>query len=273
LLLASNFLLLEYMSKRFHKIFINVRGFTPLLNEAPPYNYKMSGMNKYISLENHRFLVQGVTGFTLIEMLVSMLILSMVAILILQGLRVGYKVWEKGETKVAHQQRMRIALDTISKQLSSVYPFLVKDEVGNLSPVFKVETETIQFITSRPIGLSNRGGLFFVIYSLRNIPYSEKRALVAYQKPIYMIEDFNNFNINNEEAIELIPDVLDMEWSYSSWEVEGLEGSSEVQQKREKFLPKEVTLTLRRSEGEHSYLTQVTIPLMIASKKPLKERT
>jgi len=86
--LASNFLLLKYMSKRFHKIFI------------------------------------GDGGFTLLEILVSMLILSMVSILVLQGLRIGYKVWEKGESKVAHNHRVRIALDTISKQLSSGYPFL-----------------------------------------------------------------------------------------------------------------------------------------------------
>lgn len=224
-------------------------------------------------LRGYLFLFRSVGGFTLMEILVSMLILSMVAILILQGLRVGYKVWEKGESKVAHQQRMRIALDTISKQLSSAYPFFVKDEDGSPSPVFKVESKMIQFVTSRPIGLSNRGGLFFVIYSLRNIPYSENKILVAYQKPIYMVEDFKNLDINNEEAINLIPDIMNIEWSYSSWEGDELEDSLEIQKKKEKFLPKEVMLTLRHSEGEHSYLTQVTIPIMMSSKKPLKEKT
>lgn len=235
-------------------------------------------------LRGYLFLFRSVGGFTLMEILVSMLILSMVAILILQGLRVGYKVWEKGESKVAHQQRMRIALDTISKQLSSAYPFFVKDEDGSPSPVFKVESKMIQFVTSRPIGLGNRGGLYFIIYSLKNIPYSENRVLVAYQKPVYMVEDFKNFDMNNEEAINLIPDIMNIEWSYSSWEGEELEDSLEIQKKREKFLPKEVTLTLRyseprktfgllRGEGERSYLTQVTIPLMISSKKPLKEKT
>jgi len=230
-------------------------------------------MNKKMRLKKFYKIFIDVRGFTLMEILVSMLILSMVAILILQGLRVGYKVWEKGESKVAHQQRMRIALDTISKQLSSAYPFFVKDEDGSPSPVFRVESKTIQFVTSRPIGLSNRGGLYFVIYSLKNIPYSENRILVAYQKPIYMIEDFKNLDMNNEEAINLIPDIMNIEWSYSSWEGEELEESLEIQKKREKFLPKEVTLTLRHSEGERSYLTQVTIPLMISSKKPLKEKT
>lgn len=230
-------------------------------------------MNKNISLKNRRFLLKGETGFTLMEILVSMLILSMVAILILQGLRVAYKVWEKGESKVAHQQRARIALDTISKQLSSVYPYFVKEEDGSLSPVFDVKPKIIQFITTRPIGLNNRGGLFFVIYSLRNIPYSEKRALVAYQKPIYMVKDFRNYDINNSEAINLITDILDIEWSYSSWEEKGLEGSLEIQKEREKSMPKEVTLTLKHGDDEHSYLTQITIPLMIASKKPVKERT
>jgi prepilin-type N-terminal cleavage/methylation domain-containing protein len=225
------------MSKRFYKIFADVR------------------------------------GFTLMEILVSMLILSIVAVLILQGLRLGYKVWEKGESKIAYQQRMRVAFDTISKQLSSVYSFSVKEEDGSLTPVFKVEPKMIQFVTSRPIGLSNNGGLFFVTYSLRNIPFSEKRALVAYQKPVYMIEDFKDFDVSNEDAINLIPEVIDLEWSHSSWEIEELGETLEMQKEREKLLPKEVTLTLRLGEGEHSYITQITIPLMVASKKPSKDKT
>ena len=227
---------------------------------------------EYMPKRFHRIFAED-NGFTLLEILVSIFILSMVGTLILQGLRLGYKVWEKGESKVAHQQRVRIALDTISKQLSSVYPFFVKNEDGSLSPVFKVEPKIIQFITSRPIGQSNREGLFFVSYILKNVPYSEKKTLFAYQKPIYMIEDFKNFDINNGESINLIFDILDIEWSYSSWEEGGLEGSLEIQKEREKSLPKEVMLTLKHSEGEHSYLTNVIIPLMMASKKPLKERT
>lgn len=226
------------VSKRFHKIFIDVR------------------------------------GFTLLEILVSMLILSMVSILVLQGLRIGYKVWEKGESKVAHNHRVRIALDTISKQLSSVYPFFVKDEEGNLSLMFKVEPKMVKFITSRPIGLSNRGGLFYVIYTLINDSYSEKMSLVAYQKPIYMIKDFEDIDINNEEAIKLIIDIVDIEWSHSSWGEGKLEMPEEIDEKeKEKSLPKEVMLTLKHREGENTYLTQVTIPLMVASKKPLKDKT
>lgn len=227
-------------------------------------------------MKNRRFLkiFIDVRGFTLMEILVSMLILSIVGVLVLQGLRLGYKVWEKGESKVANQQRVRISLDTISKQLSSVYPFYVKEEDGSPSPVFKVETKTIQFITTKPIGLSNRGGLFFVTYNLRDVPYSEKKTLAAYQKPIYMIEDFKDININYEEEINLIPDILDIEWSYSSWGGEVSEESLGLQKDKEKSLPKEVMLTLKYSEGEHDYITQVTIPLMMASKKPsLKERT
>ncbi|MEK6546357.1 MAG: prepilin-type N-terminal cleavage/methylation domain-containing protein [Nitrospinota bacterium] len=215
-----------------------------------------------------------VRGFTLLEILVSMLILSMVSILVLQGLRIGYKVWEKGESKVAHNHRVRIALDTISKQLSSVYPFFVKDEEGNLSLMFKVEPKMVKFITSRPIGLSNRGGLFYVIYTLINDSYSEKMSLVAYQKPIYMIKDFEDIDINNEEAIKLITDIVDIEWSHSSWGEGKLEMPEEIDEKeKEKSLPKEVMLTLKHREGENTYLTQVTIPLMVASKRPsLKER-
>jgi len=211
----------------------------------------------------------------LLEILVSMLILSMVSILVLQGLRIGYKVWEKGESKVAHNHRVRIAIDAISKQLSSVYPFFVKDEEGKPSLIFKVEPKMVKFITSRPIGLSNRGGLFYVIYTLINDSYSEKMSLVAYQKPIYMIKDFEDIDINSEKAIKLIPDIVDIEWSYSSWEEEKLEMPEEVDEKeREKSLPKEVMLILKHREGENIYLTQVTIPLMMASKRPsLKERT
>ena len=59
------------------------------------------------------------SGFTLLELILSLTILSVVLLLIFGALRVGTRAWEKGEKDVEIQQRRRAVLDLIQKQIAS----------------------------------------------------------------------------------------------------------------------------------------------------------
>ncbi|MEE9614872.1 MAG: type II secretion system protein [Thermodesulfobacteriota bacterium] len=221
-------------------------------------------------------------GFTLLELIVAMLILSLVALLAVQGLRLGHRAWEKGEAKASHHHRVRIALDTVFRQISSAYPLSVKDSEGKDSLLFKVEGEELRFVTTRPVGRGQGGGgggLFFVVYALKEDIDSGELSLVAYQRPVYMIEDFKEFDVYSfteeeraeEREITLIAGVTGVEWRYSWKEGEEGEGPFEEGFDDEKnSLPREVTLSVGHREGGRDYFTEVTVPVMMGLKAPFQ---
>ena len=64
----------------------------------------------------------GQFGFTLMEVLLSLSILSIILVVILGALRIGVRAWEKGENVLSVQQRARTILDQLSRQLECNRP-------------------------------------------------------------------------------------------------------------------------------------------------------
>ncbi|MFH0731100.1 MAG: type II secretion system protein [Pseudomonadota bacterium] len=63
----------------------------------------------------------GASGFTLLELLVSVTIVAVIVTLVMGALRVGIQAWEKGERQVETSQRVRSVLDMFSRQISSIH--------------------------------------------------------------------------------------------------------------------------------------------------------
>jgi prepilin-type N-terminal cleavage/methylation domain-containing protein len=59
-------------------------------------------------------------GFTLLELLLSMTIMAVIAAICFGVFRMGVRAWEKGETRVAANQRLRIIPELLRRQLASV---------------------------------------------------------------------------------------------------------------------------------------------------------
>ena len=206
-------------------------------------------------------------GFTLLELLVSMTILSIVAVLILQALRISNQAWEKGESSINHTQRSRITLDTVFKQLSSAYLFTVKDKIENKDfLVFEGNSDSIKFVTTRPIGHNSRGGLFFVSYSIDKDLSTGYKTLIAYQRPVFLINDFEGDELMNEgNLITLIPDIEDVKWHYS-WEPnDDLQEIKPDFNNQEKKLPQEITMTVEFREETQKNPAELKIPVIIES--------
>ena len=206
-------------------------------------------------------------GFTLLELLVSITILSIVAVLILQALRISNQVWEKGESRINHAQISRISFDTIFKQLSSAYPFTAKDKIDNKDfLVFEGNSDSIKFVTTRPIGHNSRGGLFLVNYSIDKDLSTGLKTLIAYQQPVFLINDFEGDELMNEgDFITLISDIEDVKWNYS-WEPNGdLQKIKPGFNDKEKKLPQGITMTVEFREETQKYPAELKIPVIIES--------
>jgi prepilin-type N-terminal cleavage/methylation domain-containing protein len=62
------------------------------------------------------------TGFTLIEVLVSITMMAMVAAIVVTAMRSGVSVWNKGTSHIESLRRSRVVLDILDDQLRGAVP-------------------------------------------------------------------------------------------------------------------------------------------------------
>ena len=97
------------------------------------------------------------SGFTLLEMILSMTIIAMMVALGLGGVRLGISARDVGEQKVDTYQRLRIISEQLKQKLQSTYPVFVSQKDGvaigqNLSSkkrilAFEGNSDSIRFVT------------------------------------------------------------------------------------------------------------------------------
>ena len=66
------------------------------------------------------------SGFTLMELLVSMTIVGFLALAILFGFRIGTNAWAKGETGMERIRTTQATFDLLNRQLGSVVDYVSK---------------------------------------------------------------------------------------------------------------------------------------------------
>ncbi len=134
-------------------------------------------------------------GFTLLELIISITILSMVILLISSGYRLALNAWEKGENETAETQKLRILSTLLSQQLKSAYPYRM--EIDNEKVVlFRGEAGSVMFATA--LADSSFGGVKWVRYSYSNGSLLYKEGLLPDKELIKKIS-------GDEEIIDADP--------------------------------------------------------------------
>ena len=121
---------------------------------------KVKGEMKFFT-QNDR----GSAGFTLFEVVIAFMILTLVLLGIGQGLYISQNAWERGEAETGETQRLRILSSMLSQQLKSAYPYNIK--VDNQQVVlFEGGEESILFATA--LADNTYGGFKWVRYSFQD---------------------------------------------------------------------------------------------------------
>ena len=100
-------------------------------------------------------------GFTLLEVLLAMTILSLIAVIIGVSLRLGIRAWERGESDADDSQKIRYVVEKFSQQIKSVYPYQMLID-GERVIAFRGKSDSIFFVTSSV--KSSEGGLKWISY-------------------------------------------------------------------------------------------------------------
>jgi general secretion pathway protein J len=122
-------------------------------------------------------------GFTLLELLIALTIVSLIVVIIFGALRIGIRAWEKGEKDVDIRQRQRIVLDLIKRQLASTCASNVWGRDQQLISL-RGDSKFIEFVSQIPMTPGNRFGTVYVKYAVKREKEGDKEHLTFYEKNI-----------------------------------------------------------------------------------------
>jgi len=152
-------------------------------------------------------------GFTLLELLMSLTILSIIVVIIFGALRIGVRAWEKGEKQVDAHQRYRIVLDLMKQQLSSIRLKKIKNE-GQASFFLKGDSKSLEFVSGVSMIPGNTFETVYVKYQVKNEERNAER-LFFFEKNLVLIERAPDLAELDDQAFhELIPEVQSVAFKY-----------------------------------------------------------
>jgi prepilin-type N-terminal cleavage/methylation domain-containing protein len=133
-------------------------------------------------------------GFTLLELLVTMTILSAMAAMMFGAFRMSVRFWERGDLAIEGSQRFRIMTQLFRKQFGCAYALDVRNQpvlpgmgeqtdpnlqqaLQNMqtgaplnTPVFLGNATEVRFLSVYPLRLQENAGLNVIYYFVRPMP-------------------------------------------------------------------------------------------------------
>ena len=194
------------------------------------------------------------SGFTLIEILLALSILSIVMLIILGALRIGVRAWEKGEDVLVAQQRARTLLDQLARQLASA-SVLMRAQKEQPLVVFAGSRRALEFTSSLPLINSIQFGPVHVRYVIETDPGGKKRLLL-FEESIRPADYLSEGQLRHDtEARLLIGQLEDLRFEYLGAGSNGpgpQAGWTSSWRPRDPLeLPRAVRITFRDAKGRH----------------------
>ena len=228
------------------------QGFTPLENVADSCpRYKIFLEDGSINLLRNIFsngvkqpsiIVRelcSLTGFTLVEVLVALTILSMVLSIIFAAMSLGIRSWEKGSSIEETAQDLRALSMRLSNEIGSMYPYIIYIN-GAKTYVFQGERERLGFVTTNENSMPDlpRGGTKWVNYFL-----DRDKGLVAREK---ILPDSSVMEDKDGRLTEVEPSIEDLRFQY----LESSIWNDSWDANEKKGFPEAIKVNLTFDEGE-----------------------
>jgi len=183
-------------------------------------------------------------GFTLIEVLIAMTLLSVMVLLLFGSLKIGADSWERGEHKTANVNDIGITYNFFQSYLASAIPLFKHPDEDNRALSFQGQAQRLEFVSTFPASL-NRGGLqLFSIYPVQDAEGSHIKVNVSPFDPDS--EDVAEQQ-NPDNEVDLISGVASFDLEY--WQGESGEGNWEDQWQDRDFMPRLVKIKIGLTNG------------------------
>lgn len=197
-------------------------------------------------------------GFTLVEVLIALTILSLLVTVVFMGFRVSSRCWERGRVKLDELQTIRMGLEILQRTIRAGYPYYAKDDEDTIL-WFSGDEDSLTFVSSQT-SFATENGLTLIKFEIRESE-EEKKELMIYQAPSFTISSYQEFDDDNVFA--LIPEIGKISFSYYGSKEETEEEGKWYDKwagRDEKKLPQAVKCNLE-AYGES---WEVLIPIIVA---------
>ena len=154
------------------------------------------------------------SGFTLLELLISLSIMGLILLIVFGALRIGSRAWEKGERDVEAHQRARIVLDLLKQQLASASLHEIK--IGDEKPFYlKGNDRSVAFISRIPVLPGNSTGMAYVQYVVQDEVGGDRERLSFYEDSALLFAKDRDRNVpEKDDFIVLIPEIESLRFEY-----------------------------------------------------------
>lgn len=203
------------------------------------------------------------TGFTLLEVTVTLTILGFILLIIFGAFRLGLSAWERGETTREEYQKLRAVSQLISRQVKSVVPYKIKAQKAEGDYLaFEGTPHSLKFVSALSLKARQPEGFVYVIYEFKE-GRREGGQLILYEQRI-LNKDFFEGDPKEELGVSLFEGISNIRFEY--FREEDLSKNrtedwvEEWNAKEEKELPKAVKMTITYKSGKNE---KEEIPLTI----------
>lgn len=196
----------------------------------------------------------GTSGFTLLEMVVTLTILGFILLIIFGAFRLGISAWEKGESSREEYQKVRAVSQLVSRQLKSIVPYKIKTEKAEGDYLaFQGRARSLKFVSALSMRAKQPEGFVYAIYEFRD-GGNEGGRLVVYEQRVLIRKNFFEEGPKEDSGVPLIEGISDIRFEYYQ-EEDSLKNREEgwVEEwdaKEEKDLPKAIRMTVTYKSGQ-----------------------
>ena len=197
----------------------------------------------------------GASGFSLVELLLALSLMSMLLALAYGGLRASTRATNKGQAILEDSSRIRMAHQFVRKQLNQMAPLVFSESDDQQErTVFEGEARKIRYVAPMP-GYLGFGGP--QVQELAVVSADEGYALVLSHA---LLQGFEEENLYLRDPIVLIESIEFAEFSFLGREETGELTAWTTQWEQKELIPEAVSLEIEFTEDVYIHW-----PLLTAS--------
>jgi general secretion pathway protein J len=192
------------------------------------------------------------SGFTLIEVIVTLTILGFIILMVSETFRLGLSSWEKGDSIKEDYQKIRMFSQMVSRQIKSAVPYKIKTEKAEGDYLaFAGKAHSLRFVSALAMKAKRPEGFVYVVYQFKD-GGEEKGRLVLYEQRA-LNRNFFEDDLKEDSALTLFQGVSQVRFEYyreaNEEKNQKEEWVEEWNAKEEKDLPKALRMTVTYWNG------------------------
>lgn len=178
-------------------------------------------------------------GFTLIEVLIAMTLLSIMVVLLFGSLKICADSWEKGESKIAEVNEVAVVYNFFQRHLSAAKPLWNEyEEEDNKLFSFQGNTRSLQFVGDFPAS-AGRPGL--QLFSIQLLEEDKERLIKVTLTPFFPALEGEQFA---PEEVVLVSHVKDFTLAYFGGDIEAEGGGWQNEWLEREMLPQLIKINI-----------------------------